>query len=508
MSSSTEFLRRKAKALRKAFLAGDPEARTRVAAHLPGRDALKHADALHVVAREQGFQSWPKLKLAKEIAAMDRAKRSERLKIALYFGQSWVVDALLSADPSLGSDNPGLQAALYQHDAVSAALARDPALATGPVAGPRSLILHLAFSQHWRHHPDGANASVRMAELLVSHGASVSDGFPAEPGSSHTLSVLYGALGHAGNHELAKWLLEAGADPNDNESLYHACELGHAEGVRLLLKHGADPVGTNALLRAMDFNNLELVELLLGAGADPDEGVSEHPGSDIPEVLIPGLHQAARLMCSGAIAEALIRAGADGTRLHDGHTAYALARMRGNRDVASVLEAYGQASPLDPEEALLAQAAEGPVEGGLNVQELSDLTRLLIHRMLGTGGTVGHIKRLIDLGLDPNALDEQGMSALHIAAWEGLADEVALLIGHCPDLEYKNMYGGDALGTAIHGSEFCPARNTRDHLGVARLLLDAGANLDMRDVDGCGVEAMAEMLRDWAEAHPERVVET
>ena len=235
--------------------------------------------------------------------------------------------------------------------------------------------------------------------------------------------------------------------------------------------------------------------------------MADHPGTEIPFTLIPGLHQAARRMCSAEIAEALIRAGADGTRPHKGHSAYAIARMRGNRAVAEAMAAHGQATELNPTETLLAQAADGPVEGRLDPEALTDEARLLIHRMLGFDGTLEHIDRLIALGLDPNAVDEQGMPAIHIAAWEGLAGEVDYLLGHAPDFELKNMYGGDVMGTVIHGAEFSPSRAIRDHLRAARLLLDAGARLHLHDVEGCGVEEMADMLRDWAEAHPERVID-
>ena len=51
-------------------------------------------------------------------------------------------------------------------------------------------------------------------------------------------------------------------------------------------------------------------------------------------------------------------------------------------------------------------------------------------------------------------------------------------------------------------------RERRDHIHGARAILEAGARLDRREIDGCGVEAMTEMLEDWAEAHPDRVVDT
>ncbi|MBT8426057.1 MAG: hypothetical protein KJO67_13855, partial [Silicimonas sp.] len=89
---SIEQLRRDAKALRKAYEAGDRDALRRVDAHVR-RNApdLKHADFLHVIARENAFESWPRLVWAAETVGLDRAARQQRLKIAIYHGQNWVV---------------------------------------------------------------------------------------------------------------------------------------------------------------------------------------------------------------------------------------------------------------------------------------------------------------------------------------------------------------------------------------------------------------------------------
>jgi hypothetical protein len=54
-----------------------------------GPQAPGHADFLQVIPREQGYESWPKLKFAVEAAAMSRAQRAERLARALYQGQQW-----------------------------------------------------------------------------------------------------------------------------------------------------------------------------------------------------------------------------------------------------------------------------------------------------------------------------------------------------------------------------------------------------------------------------------
>jgi ankyrin repeat protein len=502
-SRSIDRLRQDAKALRKAFAAGDAEARARAEAVFGPRAALKHADALHVVAREAGHPSWPRLKLAREVAAMDGAARAHRLKVALVHGQHWVTEMLLAEDPGLGRADFGLVCALFDLATAERVLAGDPEAAKRPI-GPRTPLLHLAFSRH--HERAGTEAQIALADRLVAAGADVNESYPAEPGSPHRLSALYGALGHAGNLVLAEWLLERGADPNDNESLYHSTELGHADGLRLVLKYGAKPEGTNALPRAMDFDDLEMVRLLLEAGADPNEGVKGHPSGQ-PPMVIPGLHQAARRMCSPEIAEALIAYGADGTRPYRGHTAYAYARMRGNRAVARVLEAAGQATPLSETEDLLAAAADGEVRGRLPADGLTDEERHILHRILPYDGVLEHARRLVALGIDPAWEDEQQMPAIHIAAWEGQAEIVEWLLGFDPDLDKKNMYGGDLMGTVIHGAEFCPSRERRDHLRCARLVLDAGSMLHRSDVEETGREDLAEMLTEWAEAHPDRMIE-
>ncbi|WP_419912507.1 ankyrin repeat domain-containing protein [Hoeflea sp.] len=503
MKHSVDYLRRQAKQLKRGFASGDSNAIQRVRAVLPEAQSLKHSQALHVIAREQGQQSWPRLKLAVETAQMNREQKAERLKIALYFGQHWVVKALLDADPDLGDANFGLQVALYDRAAVEAALADDPKAAVRDV-GIRSPILHLSFSQHIHSVPDRAGDMIAIAEALVRNGADVNDSYPFEPGAEHRLSALYGALGHGNNMLLARWLLENGADPNDNESLYHSTELGHHEGLKMLLEHGAVAEGTNALPRALDFNDFEAVRLLLEGGADPNEGIEPHP-SGLPMMMVFALHQAARRMCSGEIAQLLIDHGADGSMPFNDHSAYAFARMFGNTEVAGVLERCGQTTRLDATEALLASAADGPVSGRVDPAALTPETRRIMTRMIGFDGRLDHIKRLYAIGINPDWTDEMGLTAIHVAGWEGRADAVEWLLTLDPDLEHKNDYGGNLLGTIIHGAEFSPARAERDHLTCARLVLAKGAVLRQTEIDLCGVEDMAELLTDWAEANPGQV---
>ncbi|MEM9471843.1 MAG: ankyrin repeat domain-containing protein [Pseudomonadota bacterium] len=506
--NSLDSLRRAAKTLRKAYNDGDATALERLAVHPPRSDfsKLTHADFLHVIARENNFASWPALKLAVEINGMDRARKQQRLKIALYHGQNTVVDRLLADTPDLAHGQLGLEVALYDLPAVKSTLQRDSALAVTPI-GPRRPILHLAFSKHIQAHPEKADAMMAIAELLVGHGADVNDGFPFEPGSDHLLSALYGALGHANNLRLAAWLLEHGADPNDNESLYHATELGHQDGLRLLLRHGADPAGTNALMRALDFNDHAAVALLLKAGADPNEGVSPHPSGEAPMV-VSALHQAARRMCDARMAGLLLEAGADPDQLYDGMNAYALALAFGNLEVAQAIEDAGGSTYVPADLQPLVSIASGK-SGKLSADAaaLPKECRYMLHNLFLLPDTLPHMKRLVAGGLAPDAIDDMGMTPLHIAGWEGLPDVMTFFLGLKPDLSHINGYGGTLLSTIIHGSENAPSVASRDHVACARLALQHGVPLPRRAIELAGEDSMAEFLAEWGEAHPEQLAD-
>ncbi len=490
-------LRSAAKRMKKAFAAGDPDAVARLTAIAPNTDAPKHADFLHIIAREHGHESWPKLKFAVEAARMSRAERAERLGRALYYGQQWVVKKLLDDDPNLPDETFGLQVATYNLAAVSDRLMRAPGAAREKI-GTRSPILHLAYSKYIHMAPDKRDAMLTIAELLVANGADVNDGFPPEPGSTHKLSALYGALGHADNLALAQWLLEHGADPNDNESLYHATELSHHDGLRLLIKHGVSTKGTNALPRALDFDDAVAVRLLLEHGGDPNEAVAGHPSGE-PIDTIPALHQAARRWCSPEIADLLLDHGADATAPWHGHTPYAMARIFGNNRFAEALAARGAATALSPTEDILADCASGKApRERLDPRQLGNEDQLLIARLIWQPVPLDHLKALVAAGLDPDKPNETGLTPLHLACWEGLPERVAYLLTLSPSLTHRNAYGGDALSTTMHGSEFCPKAGQRDHIACARLLLEAGAHFDPAGIDWCGNEEMVQFLEDWA----------
>ena len=507
---SIEQLRRDAKALRRAYEALDPEAVARTKANSPRSDSapLRHADFLHVIARENMFESWPRLAWASETVGLDRAAKQQRLKIALFHGQNWVTDQLLQATPDLAEGQFGLQCALLDLKAVKAALAEDPSLATRDF-GPRRPILHLAFSKVIHARPEREADMLEIADLLVKNGADVNDGYSQTPGDDHLLSALYGAIGHANNMVLGRWLLERGANPNDGESLYHATELGHHEGLKMLLDHGADPRGTNAALRAMDFHDVEAVSLLMDAGALADEFTDTKVGGEKSWVF-PALHQAARRMCGREMIDLLLDGGANPNRLHEGVTPYEYARIFGNRDLAEALEGRGHATALSGQVALLARVAEGEDLNGafLDPDKMPDAARNIVRIILHLPDKLPHVKALVAAGAEYDRPDEAGVTPVQIAGWEGLPDVMDYLLRQKPNLGHINGYGGTLLSTIIHGSENVSDRANRDHVACLELALNEGVALPKRAIELAGEPHVAAFLADWADAHPGQVVET
>jgi hypothetical protein len=137
--------------------------------------------------------------------------------------------------------------------------------------------------------------------------------------------------------------------------------------------------------------------------------------------------------------------------------------------------------------------------GSLDPAALSKYDRSLLSELTAFSGRLDHLKALVEAGFDPEMGDDMGLPPLHIAGWHGLVPELSYFLSLEPDLSRKNHYGGDALDTVVHGSEFAPGRPEADHIACARLLLQAGSVLQPHYVSNCGNPDMAAFLEDWQE---------
>lgn len=83
-------------------------------------------------------------------------------------------------------------------------------------------------------------------------------------------------------------------------------------------------------------------------------------------------------------------------------------------------------------------------------------------------GDTRQLVGLLERGIDPDTVDEQGNSLLILAAREGQVDTVAALLRHRAKRDYRNLAGDSALMLAL----------LKGHDEVVRALLDAGATVN------------------------------
>jgi len=254
---SLERLRNEARALQRRVRAGAREALETVR-ELDSRSVLgpaeaaafRLAEAQLVVARSYGFPSWPRLRRHLETVArytrsphrqpvggsLDApgALAGELLRLAcLTYGADDVARhvrarELLAAHPGVARASIHTMAAVGDVAATRALLAADPSQARlegGPFAWEP--LLYLTYSR--LDSPRLRHSTLDVARLLLGRGADPDAGYLWE-GLTSPFTALTGAFGggedavnqppHQHAMELARLLLEAGADPNDSQALY------------------------------------------------------------------------------------------------------------------------------------------------------------------------------------------------------------------------------------------------------------------------------------------------
>jgi ankyrin repeat protein len=99
----------------------------------------------------------------------------------------------------------------------------------------------------------------------------------------------------------------------------------------------------------------------------------------------------------------------------------------------------------------------------------------------------------------PSASGSTGGTALHCAAWQGSIECVAAILRRPAGralLEVRDpTYKGTPLSWCSHGSANCGNRQA-DHVGVARMLLAAGARVDSEMADWEGSDAFQAVIEE------------
>jgi ankyrin repeat protein len=453
-------------------------------------------DAQSCVAREYGFASWNELRMYVAVQVDDTANAGERVLrwLRLVYAGDVVgsnlrsapvlAERVLAEQPDLVGRDPYLACAVGEEAVLVDVVRQDPAWLNRP-GGPLALppLVAVTHSSLLRL-PAFTTRLHRCARWLLEAGADPNQSIgsrspPASldaPSAQDRLSALYGAAGANHDTELTAILLNAGADPNDGESLYHSLE--NPACTRLLLAAGARIAGSNAFYRAFDLDDPALIELLLSFGANPNEPALGPPTGDFGSPLL----WAIKRRRSVAHIDPLLRAGADPhAKTASGVSAYRLALQFGLPAVADLLRQRGAGEDLSLQEQFVAACAavdEPRARQLLGVQPglLATLTDAQLRLLpdLAAEGVADAVRLMVRLGW-PIAVkggDIQG-SALNYAVFRGDADLATFLLEHGARWTERHRYGSNVCGTLAWASCHRPVEGG-DWLGCAEALVAHG----------------------------------
>jgi ankyrin repeat protein len=530
--SNIDHLRKQAKELLRLYRNQDPVAFERLRHSLPVAQAktdaqltsldLRLHDMQSCIAREYGLASWAELKSQVELQALRTKGREQLLRYWLYLAYSGDITGdtfgarpqlaaqLLGERPDLVEGDPWLACTVGDEDTIRAAIAADPEWihrAGGPLKLPP--LVAVTHSSLLRLDPFRERLH-RCVKLLLDAGASpnqsVGNRYPPNsldtPGEDQ-LTAIYGAAGQNHDVQLTKVLLAAGADPNDNESLYHS--IPHVDCMRALLDHGIRLERTNCIGRSLDFADPAPLALVLERGADPNRLVSG---------TTPPLIWAIKRGRSAAHVKLLLDAGADpAAKWHDGVTAYQLAKVSGLTEVADLLDRAGAGHALDEEDLFIAACSAGNEKEARRIQAVRpDLPGSLSpHRqaMLPLAAFNNRdlaVQTMVKLGWPITARGADiGGSALNCAVFRGNAALARFLLEHGASWRERHNYNSDVIGTLCWASCNRP-EGPSDWLGCAKALIDHGMPRAQRPPDSDPDELPRSVIIDGREEEfPEEI---
>jgi len=306
-----------------------------------------------------------------------------------------------------------------------------------------------------------------------------------------------------------KWLPPGGLTP-----MYFAARQGCAECIKVLAALKADvdftdQDGVTPLVNALINGHYDAASALLDAGADPNKAdnvgrtplyaavdmntvpSSNRPGPKTIENEMTGIQFVTKLLDKGANPNARLKKqtpyrskvdrGTD-TMLGAGTTAFLRAARAGDAEMMRVLLARG----ADPK---IATGSDTPqdVNSGPQRRNPGGINPLMAAAGLGSKeeDTVGRKKTeaqsieavqvCLDAGVDINAVDGRGQTALYGAALQGYDEVVRFLVAHGAKVDIKDQRGFNALDAAEGkaGGFGFGGGSANPHPTTAKILRDA-----------------------------------
>jgi len=457
-----------------------PKHKTKSEAEIRGA-VFALSDAQLVLAREHGFASWPVFARAVEAARGGELVEVREDADAAFLraacvpvngdghgsGNLEAAEAILKAHPEVAGASIYVAAALGDAEGVRRWLAKDAGVAEAKGGVYRwDALTYLCFSKYLRVLRQDAGRSegfLAAARALLDAGASADTGWFQANDELMPFweSVIYGAAGVARHSEMTRLLLERGADPNDEETAYHAAEGYDLTVLRVLLESGklnAESM-TTLLVRKADWHDAAGIRMVLEFGGNAHLETRWRVSGLMAAVRRDNELENVALMLGIApnMGDEAVRASVRG--------AASLAAMRGRGDVLSLFAERGVLPELAGVERLLEACACGDVPG---VRAIAESEPGLIRELLAVGGSVlgrfaanGNvegIRLLLELGVDAAATDSEGDAyfdiakggtGLHAAAWRMRHEAVALLLERGVPVNALDAKGRSALQRAV-----------------------------------------------------------
>jgi ankyrin repeat protein len=431
--------------------------------------------------------------------------RTAFIEAATWHGSLERAEAILAAHPEIAGSDIHTAAILGDDAAVHRFLAIDAgnALAKSAPYGGDALV-YLCLSKYLRLDPGRSAGLLRAAAALLDAGADPNTGFWTKGEHPELETALYGAAGVAHHPEMTRLLLERGADPNDEETPYHAPETRDNAALKILVESGKlnDDSLATMLLRKADWHDYEGIKFLLEHGVDPNRMTRWHHTA---------LHQALRRDNDLKNIELLLDHGADPTLGNhlDGKSAIAMAARRGRGDVLAALQRRGILIELHGVERLIAACA---LNDSASVRSITEREPEFVRELVAQGGTLlaefagtantDGVRQLLDLGVDVAALYKEGdgyfdiaqdSTALHVAAWRAWHGTVRFLIERGAPLDARDGKGRTPLALAVRAcvDSYWTYRRSPESVEA---LLRAGASVGGVDFPS-GYAEVDELLR-------------
>jgi ankyrin repeat protein len=473
-------LRKDAKRWLKALRAGDPAARSRLAAawsKAPAEPGLR--DVQQALALEYGQESWIALTAALDDLAIDRQTRSQRIEQILrhgWDGEPAIARRILKRYPDLARDSLFTAAACGDLETVERHLARDPQAATrvDPVRGWTALD-HVAYGRL-----DEVNG-LAIARRLLDAGADPN--FAFNDGWDNPFKVMTGAVGlgegakpsHPQAEALVEMLIAAGATPYELQTLYNVSIVGHDTHWYDVLWRHCEAAGQLDEWRVIAKGRL-----------------GEHLGCSTLNYLLGNAVGQNHLLR----AQWLLERGADANTPHayEKRPILAIARLSGFTAMAEMLEAHGAAPvALAGAEALQALAARGDAAQARALVAAQPEVVRSPRPLLSAAehGNAPAVALLLELGAAVGAAGHEGITPLHRAVQSGSLDTVERLLAAGADVDVRERrWGGTPLSWAVV-------------LGQPRIA-DRLAPIS-RDIRALASQARLDRLAAVLDAEPERV---